>query len=107
MNGQAVFCYEPPINAEAVFRYEVPVDDRVHGHHLSGRIVHVACRRSGVVEFWALTGEQKPAMHYFRVYGTGQVLPDGGITYVGTALYGNLVWHLFHGIRQQLELPGR
>lgn len=87
-----------------IFRYEVPVDDRVHGHRLSGPVLHVECRQLHVIEFWAKTGVQAPYMGYFRAYGTGHDIPDGGVTYHGTVLDGDiLVWHLFSGIRHELE----
>jgi hypothetical protein len=79
-----------------IYRYEVPVDDRWHPLQFSGPVLHVACRNPYAVELWALhTDEPKPTRS-FRIYGTGQPLPDG-LEYIGTALApgGQLVWHLF------------
>jgi len=82
----------------AVWRYEVPVDDQWHEVQLGGlgsQPQHVASRRSGIVEFWITQYEGAPtSARYFRVFGTGHQL-EPGIQYVGTALDGLLVWHLF------------
>ncbi len=89
-----------------MLRFEVPVDDRVHGHRLSGPVLHVASRQRALVEFWALGDVEPETMRFFRVYATGQPIPGCGLTYVGTCFDGSgaaLVWHLFTGIRQELE----
>jgi hypothetical protein len=81
----------------AVHRYEVPVDDHAHDIELSGPIVHVDCRNADRVEIWAIADEQEPTVRTFRVFGTGQTLPDNA-AHIGTALAGRggaLVWHLF------------
>lgn len=80
--------------AVRVYRYEVPVDDRVRELELSGDIVMVACRSRGVVELWAIAGVREPVSRLFQVFGTGHEVPPWA-TYVGTALDGGLVWHLF------------
>jgi hypothetical protein len=81
---------------DVIYRYEVPVNDEWYVHRLSGAIVHVASRKHGVVEFWArMTGGPLVARS-FRVYGTGQPLPER-VVHRGTALDGNFVWHLMEG----------
>lgn len=78
-----------------VFRHEVPVDDEGHVHALTGPLLHVACRRRGVVEFWSWHDETRVAVpRRFRVVGTGQRWPMEHASYHGTALDGDLVWHL-------------
>jgi hypothetical protein len=78
----------------SVYRFEVPVDDKDHTHTLTGKVVHVGCRRPQVVEFWAIHVEELHAReHRFRVIGTGHPIPDG-LVYVGTALDEPFVWHL-------------
>lgn len=88
-----------------VFRYEVPVDDRVHGHRLSGPVLGTQCRQRGVVEFWALAGVETERLHYFRVYGTGHEIDalPAGVWWRGMALDGPLVWHLFEGLLDELQ----
>jgi hypothetical protein len=81
----------------AIFRYEIPVDDQWHELQLSGAVHHVACRdRADIVEVWALHSGGPTVARSFRVYGTGQPLPDHRVTYLGTALAsgGAIVWHL-------------
>lgn len=77
-----------------VYRYVVPVNDEAHDIELSGPILYVAARSMGNVEFWALVGEQEPAVRTFQVFGTGHSLPHQA-AYIGTALAGPLVWHIF------------
>jgi len=81
--------------ADAIWRHEVPVDDRWHPLQLSGEILHVDCRNVHVVEVWARHTDRPQTTRSFRVYGTGQPLPDN-LEHVGTALApgGQLVWHL-------------
>jgi hypothetical protein len=74
---------------EPIFRFEVPVDDDWHAL-LAGTPLHVASRRSRVVEFWATPS---PALREFRIVGTGHPAP-GDVTYWGTAVTEYLVWHL-------------
>jgi hypothetical protein len=76
-----------------VLRYEVPVDDQVHGF-TCGEVLHVDCRQTDVVEFWAL--EWARTRRAFQVFETGQEIPVD-FEYRGTTLsqYGIMVWHLF------------
>lgn len=82
----------------AIYRYEVPVDDNVHTIPLTGQVLHVGCRKTDVVEFWALHTDASEEKRHFVVVGTGQPLVPLGRTaeYVGTAYApsGGLVWHL-------------
>ncbi len=84
-----------------IFRYEVPVDDEWHPISLFGDVVHVGCRRSDVVEFWAEHDVRRdPITRRFRVFGTGQdVEPDS--LHVGTVIVhgGALVWHLREAVK--------
>lgn len=80
-----------------ILRYEVPVDDQWHKVELTGRILHVACRKPGIVEFWAFSGEEGPFTVQFTVVGTGHEIKDDETRYVGTTFDAhtkNLVWHL-------------
>jgi hypothetical protein len=94
-----------------VYRFSVPVDDQWHRIELAGPVVHVDCRRSDIVEFWAIESKEPARQRYFRVFGTGQPVPDD-LTYIGTALtpavaplsaYGGLVWHLFERTNGRAE----
>jgi hypothetical protein len=79
----------------AIYRYEVPVDDQWHAMQLSGPILHIDCRNPRVVELWALNSGGPTVTRGFRVFGTGQPLPDN-VGHIGTAIApgGQLVWHL-------------
>lgn len=80
-----------------ILRYEVPVDDAWHEIELrGGKPLHVAARRRDVVEFWAHHDESLPVTETrrFIVVGTGHPLPSVPTHYHGTALAGELVWHL-------------
>ena len=89
----------PATDFDMIYRYEVPVDDQVHEFKLTGAILQVACRRRGVVEFWALQngGSANPVTRRLLVFGTGHPIPFGH-AYVGTALDGPLVWHLMERV---------
>ncbi|GHH87831.1 hypothetical protein GCM10017771_30610 [Streptomyces capitiformicae] len=80
--------------AATIHRFEVPVDDRWREISGCGTPIHVDCRDPQIVEFWAWRRDDLPARH-FRIYGTGQPIPDG-THYRGTTLTpgGQLVWHL-------------
>lgn len=93
-----------------VYHYQVPVNDDIHTFELSGDIVHVDCKRSDTVEFWALHGVTEPTQRHFYVAGTGHEIPSGWTRHIGTVLSpaqqgigllmgerGALVWHLFEG----------
>jgi hypothetical protein len=83
---------------ETIFRYEVPVDDKWHAIELDDYPVHVGCRDVRVVEFWARYGDEgRRRKRLFRVVGTGHAMPKGAWRYVGTAVAGELVWHLIEG----------
>jgi hypothetical protein len=80
----------------SIHRYEVPVDDEWHALQLSGAVLHVAARRPDVVELWALNSGGIRLDRKFRVFGTGQPLPEERLSHMGTALAadGRPVWHL-------------
>ena len=79
---------------KTIYRYEVPADWKVHVHELTGRILHVGCRRMRMVEFWAEHLPSHPArQRAFTIFGTGDTLPDTA-TVIGTAIDGPSVWHL-------------
>lgn len=84
---------------ESIYRYEIPVDDEPHRISLSGKILHVGCRDSKAVEFWALNSGGPLLSRVFCVVGTGQPLPDGWTKHIGTVVApgGYLVWHLLEG----------
>jgi len=81
-----------------IYRYEVPVDDQWHTIELSGRVLSTGCRKPGVVEFWAISGENPPYERSFRVVGTGQEIPVGLMSWDhhGSVCDVNpgLIWHL-------------
>lgn len=82
--------------SSTIYRYEVPVDDHWHVIPLSGAVLHVGSRTPDVVEFWALQSGGPIIPRMFRVFGTGQPLPDRPLRHCGTAMAagGALVWHL-------------
>lgn len=84
-----------------IHRFEVPVDDEWHVIPLSTNPLHVEARRPGTVELWAVVDDGPLIPRHFRVYGTGQTIPDD-VAHVGSALAfgGRLVWHLVEGARR-------
>ena len=84
----------------AVFKYEITVDDQWHEIFMPipAVDVHVASPPGvrGTVNVWAEVTPSGPelAVRKFRVFGTGQPIPDGA-AYTGTALAGPFVWHVY------------
>jgi len=81
-------------------RYEVPADDQAHDFDLSGRPVAVAHKAGSggtVVELWAEWCSNGQPMRRFRVFGTGQDIPDGWGWVASTPRDADtgLVWHLY------------
>jgi hypothetical protein len=86
-----------------VNRYEVPVDDQPHGHELSGSLLGVAAQSADVVEFWAEAGDGIGVTRQFRVFDTGQPIPDDA-RWVGTT--SGTVLHLYEvGVRLAVAPP--
>lgn len=85
------------MSTRRMFRYVVPVDDQPHEFPLTANPVAVATVPDATaVEFWAEHAEGAfPVVRAFRVFGTGQPLPDDA-RWRGTCprVHG-LVWHLY------------
>lgn len=79
-----------------VLRWSVPVDDDWHPIG-GGKVLHVASRIRGVVDVWTLEGSAPSSRRTVRVYGTGHWIHPRDVVHYGTALDGDLVWHLFGG----------
>lgn len=91
-------------------RWQVPVDDQDHGVPAHGPVV--ACGtteglwRHGPthwVEFWTVDRAEHPATdptedRVFRVFGTGQPIPDGYVWRATADREDGLVWHLFERV---------
>jgi hypothetical protein len=81
-----------------IYKYRVQVKEIWHEVAMpsQAKIVHVACQdTSGVVSLWAeIENESASVTRSFRIYGTGQSIPDD-TDYVGTALDGMFVWHVY------------
>jgi hypothetical protein len=97
-----------------VFKYEVPVDDQWHEFpELNGDVIHIDAQTPYVVRFWAINyDEGSPALlgrpdgpRRFRVYGTGQPLPECPHLVHGSAVVGALVWHLVEDATYLLPGP--
>lgn len=97
----------------SVFRYEVPIDDQDHEIELTQYPMEVATvipNLPGIIpggpipymEFWAEHNDKiAPFKESFRVFGTGQPIPEN-YAYVGTGQRVNgMVFHLY---RKQNEL---
>lgn len=83
-----------------VLRWEIPVDDGWRSFTLpASDVLHVDVKKPGVVSFWTIGDDARSwQVRRFRVFGTGQPLPPEAGRYIGTAMDGPLVWHLFEYI---------
>ena len=85
-----------------IYRHEVPVDDQWHPIETAMNPLSVGCRDLDIVEFWSWEPHDGPwAERFFRVFGTGQEIPDN-VKYWGTAVSpgGALVWHLVEALEK-------
>lgn len=78
-----------------VLKWDVPLDDQTHSIG-TGPVVLVAAQHSvDVVQVWTVEhGEPSPSRPV-RGFGTGQPVPPGYRTHVGSAIAGPFVWHIF------------
>lgn len=64
-----------------------------------GDVLYVYAKEPGMVSFWTIADTDRMAqVRSFRVFATGQPLPLEAGRYLGTAVDGPLVWHLFEYI---------
>lgn len=78
-----------------ILRYLIPVGGDWRTITLAGPIVHVASRMYSDVEFWAINDpEIAETTREYRVFDTGEEIPDGVDAHHGTALIGGYVHHL-------------
>lgn len=77
-----------------MLKWEIPVMYG-KGRIGPGKVRHVDVQVPGVLAVWTEEyGEGVVATRKVRVYGTGHQVPDGR-EWVGTALDGEYVWHLY------------
>lgn len=89
-----------------ILRWEVPTDDEAHAYGLSSNPRKVAVGvhwHLGVhtVSFWVEDDDDAPRVErYFRVFATGQGLPDGARHWGTTERTPEgLVWHLYEVVQ--------
>jgi hypothetical protein len=86
-------------SSRAVWKWELLLTDVVQWFPMSrdARIVHVGSQ-GGVIFLWAEvvpSGQiEMKSRRGFRVFGTGHSI-SGGFAYVGTAVIGSFVWHVY------------
>lgn len=85
-------------NKRQALRWTVPVNDQWHQIG-GGPVLHVAVRRRGIVDVWTLEGSAPSEPRTVRVYGTGHPIAAADTEHIGTALDGELVWHVFGATR--------
>lgn len=80
----------------AIWKYNVRVSDntQILTMPAPARVLHVGCQQPGVVAVWAevTPGSSTEVSRAFHVHGTGHGVRG---VYVGTALDGEFVWHLY------------
>lgn len=90
-----------------MLRWQVPVDDADHELRPVGPVLAVGATEAlwthlpaHWVEFWTLepsevpADDEAPSVRVFRVFGTGQPIPDGYVWRGTCARLQGLVWHL-------------
>jgi hypothetical protein len=86
------------VSTKVVHKHEVLTIDRPTDIPLGADsvVVHVGMQ-NGALYIWEEHNEPKSlriVARRYGVFGTGQKIPDGG-QYVGTAIDGPFVWHLY------------
>ena len=81
-----------------IWKFAFKVDDEVAIEMpTDARIIHVETQ-NGIPCMWAIVDPKAALSTYkFRIFGTGQPLPDRTHTYIGTFQThgGRFVWHVF------------
>lgn len=85
-----------------ILRYSVPVDGKWHTRKIGAPPRAVIARAESRVDFWTLEeyDEAELTERCFRVFATGEALPDALIAYWGTSVTpsGDLVRHLIEDL---------
>lgn len=87
--------------AKKIFKYELPTFNDTLDFPADSRLMRVGANpaNQSLPCLWVEVDDELPATekHVFKVYGTGQVIhePEEERHYVGTAICGAFVWHVF------------
>ena len=80
-----------------IWKYNLPIKD-VRGDFSipkNSKIIHVACQKPHIVSFWAeVDDDNETELRHLVVFGTGETISRNN-KYIGTALDGLYVWHLY------------
>lgn len=95
-----------------VLKWTVPINDRdcalpISGHvipgaefvHTNGPEVFIWSVEPSPAEVAEMVGDTEPPTRVFRVYGTGDEVPEGYVWRATTPRLGGLVWHCFEKVR--------
>ena len=89
--------------SKAIFKYDFTVTDAPVVYMPPGALTLSVGKQStalGQLSMWALVDPTAGTAPYsLRVFGTGNVIPDGIGGYIGTVIDGPYVWHVFHANR--------
>jgi hypothetical protein len=81
---------------KTIWKYDVPIDDNDTEILMpsGAKILHVTIQMPHIITFWAIVNNSLLETRTFRVFGTGQEIPDEYNYYLGTIMDKQFVWHL-------------
>ena len=81
---------------QTIWKYEMAVEDWVRIVIPDGARFLKIGEQDRKLCLWVLVDlEKSPRAYYFRIFGTGQDIPECIGEYIGTAQIGSYVWHVF------------
>lgn len=79
--------FKYPLMLTDIQKIKMPMNYKIIAFKMQGTIPTI----------WAIVDDQAPARYVtIIIKGTGHDISEDDLSYVGTVLDGNLVWHLFH-----------
>jgi len=85
---------------KTVWKYDLLVrgETEIYDIPMGSRVIKVECRQPQLLSFWAeVDTEKNKEKREFVIVGTGHPIPEN-YEYVGTALDGWYVWHLYEKV---------
>lgn len=83
----------------SIYRYVVPADDQWHEIALVADPVAATVTSAGTVQFWAEVLDHPATVRYFRLYRTGDRLPEDAVWRATCQRdFDGDVWHLYERI---------
>lgn len=78
-----------------IYKYQLPTTYSTVLMQENAQILSVQIQ-DGIPQLWALVDtDNSTEFRYFHIYGTGVLIPDENLEFIGTIQNPPLVWHVF------------